>query len=381
MCPVIWTVGVIAVAYLWWWLPLRKPLELVRVARWLETHHPELDERVSTVLEVSSHGDSGMSAQLIGQLAKEAAASLDDINPKVEVSTRRARHWLWPATALLAESGAALFALWPDPTARHVVRALVPTSNLGNAAGRITVTPGSIELIEGDSLQITARHSAGPATRLELILHLTDGTSTTAADGTRATMARSIRSAGPTGHFEYEVRSGRETSDRFKVTVWPEPRLTDPRVKLEFPAYTGWAPREQALGDGVSCDQRHQGRIAIQTQHAGRIRASGDRRGSRRSDTSSNARPMAAPVPRDGRLKRPATAWAAWCSNTGSAANSKPRDFPIESLADTPPEVKWLSAMQKETRLRRDDLLEMGYEVTDDVGLGFRETGSPATTR
>ena len=150
MCPFVWLLGVLAVAYIWWWSPLRKPLELVRVARWLENHHPELDERISTVLEVSGRGETGMSSQLIAQLAKEAASSLDGINPKIEVSTRRARQWLWPAASLLL-IWASMFALWPDPTARHVVRALVPMSNLGNAASRIIVTPGTVEVIEGDA--------------------------------------------------------------------------------------------------------------------------------------------------------------------------------------------------------------------------------------
>ncbi len=237
MCPVIWGGGVLAAAYFCWWLPLRRPLGLIRIARWLETHHPELDERISTVLEVSAHGECGMSSQLIEQLAIEAVSSLDGINPKIEVSTRRARQWLWPAAALLL-IWVSLFALWPDPTARHLVRTLVPTSTLGNAAGRITVTPGSVELIEGDTLQINASHSSGPDKQLEVVLDLADGLSTTlpmelGGSGSIHQLGRVQRS------FEYHVRSGRETSDRFKVTVWPEPRLKDLRAKLEFPAYTG----------------------------------------------------------------------------------------------------------------------------------------------
>jgi hypothetical protein len=367
MCPFIWAVGVIVVAYLWWWLPLRKPLELVRVARWLETHHPELDERISTVLEVSKHGGSGMSGQLIGQIAKEAAASLDDINPKVEVSTRRARRWLWPAAALLV-IWSALFALWPDPTARHVVRALVPTSNLGNAAGRITVTPGSIELIEGDPLQITARHSAGPATRLELVLHLTDGTSTTlpmepAHDGSIHHIGRADRT------FEYEVRSGRQTSDRFKVTVWPAPRFTDPRVKLEFPAYTGWAPREQALGDGVSAinGTKVELRSKLNTPiESARLEIDGETAGATQLERAADGGNYTSRWT----LEAVGHSMGRVVLKHRLGREFEAAAFTIESLADTPPEVKWLSAMQKETRLRPDDLLEMGYEVTDDVGLG-----------
>ena len=365
MCPALWVAAVATAAVINWWLPLRKPLELVRVARWLETHHPELDERISTVLEVSGRGETGMSSQLISQLAKEASGSLDQINPQVEVSTRRAMRWLWPAAALLMV-WAALFVIWPAPTTRHVVRALVPTSNLGNAEGIITVTPGSAELIEGDSFQITASHSAGA--KLELILHLPDGTSTVMPmeprdDGAIYQFGRADR------NFEYEVRSGRVTSDRYKVAVWPQPRLTDPRVRLEFPAYTGWAPREQALGDGVTAivgtkvelksklnTPIETARLEIDEETAGNttIERAADGGAFSSRWTLEKAGHSAGRVVLNHRLGREFEA----------------ARFMIESTIDAPPEVKWLSAMKKETRLRPDDLLEIGYEITDDVGLG-----------
>jgi hypothetical protein len=364
--PTLWVIAVAVVSYIWWWSPLRKPLELVRVARWLENHHPELDERISTVLEVSRRGETGMSSQLIAQLAKEAAASLDGINPKIEVSTRRARQWLWPAMALLL-IWACLFALWPDPTARHVVRALVPTSNIGNAAGRITVTPGSVELIAGDALQITATHSAGPETNLDLIVYLTDETSTefpmqAGDEGSIHSIGRADRS------FEYVVRSGRETSDRFKVTVWPEPRFNDPRVKLEFPAYTGWAPREQALGDGISAIQgtKVELRSKLNTPvESARLEIDGETMGDTQLERAADGGTLSSRWT----LEKPGHSSARTILKHRLGREFEAASFTIESLPDTAPEIKWLSAMKKETKLRPDDLLEIGYEVTDDVGL------------
>ena len=173
LCPIIWLGLVTGVAALWWVLPLRQPLELVRIARWLEIRHPKLDERISTVLEVSGHHGGGMSSGLLDVLAREAAIDLVQIDPLLEVSARRARYWLWPAAALVAV-WAVLLALWPSLTVRHVVRALVPTSTLGTV-GSISVTPGSIEVIDGDALTITARYSTGANKPLELVLHLPDG--------------------------------------------------------------------------------------------------------------------------------------------------------------------------------------------------------------
>lgn len=367
MCPALWLAAVSYAAVVAWWLPLREPLELVRVARWLETQHPELDERISTVLEVSRRDGGGMSGDLIRQLAKEASGCLDHINPQMEVSSRRATRWLWPAAALLLV-WAALFAIWPGSTARHVTRALVPTSKLGNAAGRITVTPGSAELIEGDSFQVTARHTGGAAHKLEIVLHLPDGTSSampmTPADGGWSyQLGRADRG------FDYEVRRGRESSDRFKVKVWPRPRLADPRVRLEFPAYTGWAPREQALGDAVAAIRGT--RVELKSRlntpvGSARLEIDGQEAGETRLDPAADGGGVA-------------SKWA--FEHAGHSAGRlllghrlgrefEAARFMIESTADLPPEVKWLAAVKGETRVRPDDLWEMGYEVADDVGLG-----------
>jgi len=75
--------------------PLSRPLDTVRLARWLETRHPELDERASTVLELDEgRGTGGASASLLADLAVEAARDLDAIRPDREVSTRKAKPWL-----------------------------------------------------------------------------------------------------------------------------------------------------------------------------------------------------------------------------------------------------------------------------------------------
>ena len=133
----------------WWWLPLRQPLDLIRIARWLEIHHPELDERISTVLEVAGHDDSATSLQLLDELAKHAVRSLDQINPQVEVSNRRVRHWLWPAAALFRHLGRVVRrcgrrsprAMWCARWCPRPPSATPPAASL--------VTPGSRELFEG----------------------------------------------------------------------------------------------------------------------------------------------------------------------------------------------------------------------------------------
>jgi hypothetical protein len=367
LCPLVWFAAVATVAIVWWWLPLRQPLDLIRIARWLEIHHPELDERISTVLEVSGHDDSSTSAELLENLAKHAMRSLDQINPQVEVSNRRVRQWLWPAAALTGV-WVVLFAVWPAPTARHVVRALVPNSKLGNASGRITVTPGSRELFAGDPLEITARLIAGPQQPLELVLHLADGTTTVAPmtprdGGAIYQLGRAERS------FDYEVRAGRQSSDRYKVTVWPEPLLKEPRVTLEFPAYTGWAAREQVLGEGVAAinGTKIELRSKLNTPVvAARLEIDGQAAGVTEIGQAADGGSLSARWT----LEKPGPGAGRVMLKHRLGREFAAARFAIETRPDAAPEVKWLDAPAKEQRLRADDMLEEDYQIGDDVGLG-----------
>src|SRR5687768_16290403 len=59
----LWLVAILAAA--WVGLrPLMRKIGLVQVARWIEGRHPEIEERMSTVLELSG-GDAGASAGLM----------------------------------------------------------------------------------------------------------------------------------------------------------------------------------------------------------------------------------------------------------------------------------------------------------------------------
>ncbi|MEI8038945.1 MAG: DUF4175 family protein, partial [Verrucomicrobiota bacterium] len=367
LCPLTWLTAVATAAKIGWWAPLHQPLDLIRIARWLETRHPELDERVSTVLEVAGSGTAGMSSELIDQLAREASANFDQIDPRTEISTRLTRQWLWPAAALLFV-WSAMFAVWPAVTARHVARALLPTSQLGNAAGRLTVTPGSVELLEGDALEIAARHSGSPHPPLEIVLHLAAGAPTAmpmaARDGGAFyQLGRADRS------FDYQVRAGRDISDRFKVTVWPQPRLTDVRVRLVFPAYTGWPPREQTLGDGIAAltGSKVELRAKLNTPVAtARLEIDDEPAGTSSLEHAADGGSLAALWT----LEKTGHSTGRVVLGHRLKREFEAARFRIESRADAPPEVKWLGALPQEMRLQPADLLERDYQVSDDIGLG-----------
>ena len=132
------------------WRPLSRHPGLVRVARWLEGKHPELQERLSTVLELADNPQGG-SESLLAELATAAGADADGLDPAVEVRNRKVKTWLWPAIALLVAM-VVLFTGWPREAGRLLVRAVAPFASVGNAgAVAFRIAPGDIEALEGSS--------------------------------------------------------------------------------------------------------------------------------------------------------------------------------------------------------------------------------------
>ena len=67
------TALLITLATAWRYLlrPLMRRISLITIARWLENHHPEMQERISTAVELGGRGDAG-SQGLIDEVVKEA---------------------------------------------------------------------------------------------------------------------------------------------------------------------------------------------------------------------------------------------------------------------------------------------------------------------
>ncbi|MEY3897918.1 MAG: hypothetical protein RLZZ214_3439, partial [Verrucomicrobiota bacterium] len=229
--------------------PMWKPIGLLQVARWLETRHPEMEERLSTVLELSQNG-GGVSPDLLASLARAAEADAGKVDARSEVrAARTTRRWGRPAIGLAALM-LLVFAAWPGEASRLFVRAVVPFSKLGNAAaGKFSVKPGNLEVLEGDAVRIEAEYD-GRGTNLEIRMEMEDGrkiSQTMTHDG--KVFSYSLNPA--RNSFRYQLRAGREESDGFAITVWPMPKIVEPRVTLDFQEYTGLLPQESALERGI----------------------------------------------------------------------------------------------------------------------------------
>ena len=346
--------------------PLLKPIRLLQVARWLETRHPEIQERLSTVLELRAH-DGGGSAELLESLARAAEVDAATVNADTEVqAARTSRRWGKPALAL-AIAMALAFLIWPGETSRLLVRAVAPFSNRGNAAaGRFIVTPGNVEVLAGDAVHIETRYD-GSAKDLTLLMEFENGTRLSQAM-TRVGNLFDFRLEPAKQSFRYRVQAGREESDSYTATVWPLPEIRDARVALQFPEYTGAPAEEFALGHGIAAVSGTKMVLTgrINTPVVSGSLALGDKHLAEAIiESSANG----------GRIRYEWTLATGGSGETVAMLNHRlKRDIealhvPVEVLDDHAPEVILLKPMQHELTVRPDDVLEMSYEVSEDFSL------------
>lgn len=163
---------------LWRYLlrPLGKRISYARIARWVELHHPEMHERISTAVELSGRGDAG-SQSLLEEVVREAAMDASHLNPKQELTVKAARRPMWTAVSAVALLGG-LFAIFPKVAPMLFARAVAPFADLGNAnALKIRLMTEDRQVVTaGDSFNVEAAYAGRQEQRAVMILTYPDGT-------------------------------------------------------------------------------------------------------------------------------------------------------------------------------------------------------------
>ncbi len=346
--------------------PLLKPIGLFQVARWLETRHPEMEERISTVLEMA-RGSDGVSEELLESLASAAADDAGKVDVMREVmGARTSRRWGRPALALAVVIVLG-FVVWPSQASRLFVRAVVPFSDLGNAgAGRFTVKPGDVEVLAGDPVKIEVAYD-GQERDPQLWMEFEGGRKISQELAKEGGGFRYVLDPAKQG-FRYRVRAGRDESDGFAVTVWPVPEWLKPRVTLAFPEYTGLVPQESALEGGIEAVAETKVTLEGRTNtavEAAWLEIGGKRLAEGVVENSANG----------GRVS---FAWKLAAASSGEAVvklkhrldrTIEAARFSITVLEDRVPEVVLLSPIQRDLKVRPDEVLALKYEVTEDFSL------------
>ncbi len=336
--------------------PLFREISLLRIARWLEIRHPEMQERLSTVLELSTTR-GGVSPDLLESLARAAGQDIRGVDPQGEVqAARRRRLWRIPAIAscilLLL-----VLAVWPREASRLLLRALAPFADLGNAgATRFTIRPGNVELLEGDRLEITFSYSGPEFNEVQTTQ------ATIKEHESYSYVLDPVRES-----LRYRVQAGRAQSDTFTATVSPAPAIAEPRATLVFPPYTGLANSTIDPAGGIKAVAGTRVSLTGKTNtaiEAACLEIDGKRMADARVQSTAG-----------GTLSLD---WTLTPESAGQAMvmlqhRLRPRcealRFEIDVLPDMAPEVALIKPDQRELSVRPHEKIVMQYAVTEDFGV------------
>jgi hypothetical protein len=251
----IGVVAAAAFAFLIW--PQRRKISLAAISRTVELHHPELQERISSTVELRggseiavADGDIPLprgSEQLIAALADEATLDASRIVPRREVSTRSVRPYFL-ATLALALLLALVFCLWPREASLALRRVLHPFLNIENVpAVALEVTPGDCALAIGDPVDIQVSAPEGGLAGVELeVIDSTGYVSRQAGQVAAADNGRETASwhfPAVMSGFRYRVQAGRAISRYYEIMAFPRPEIVSASVRYEYPEYTWLTPK------------------------------------------------------------------------------------------------------------------------------------------
>lgn len=362
---IIWIASTIVAARIGF-IPFSRKLTVVQIARWIEVRRPEMQERLSTVLDLGRQ-ESSASAGLLEALGNAANLDVASVDPDSEIkSAATKKRWLRPAIAMFAVL-ALVLAIWPNQSGRLLVRAIAPFSDLGNAgASRFKIEPGNIEVFSGDPVTIVVNFS-GNAETIELwIAH--DGENPFPQILTRSGKTFTYHLDPAVRSFRYYARAARAISDTYEVNVLPLPEMLDPRLILDFPEYTELRQRNEPLGKGLEAVEGTMVTLLSPTNSpldSAWLEIDGNRIVDAKIETSATG----------GRV---AFSWRLSPENAGFATVSAKHQlgrslelasFSVDVLPDLAPQVLLISPASEEIRVRFDERVPLRYEVAEDFAV------------
>ena len=231
-------------------VPLSRPFTPARIASLIEQNHPELEERLSTVVELIGMGEgTAASKRLMEVLTEDAVSDANKVSPRKEFSTRTVKPRLLAAVVALAIVGV-LVAAFPRAMGRLLTRAIVPSAEVDNIyASSLTVTPGDAVLLEGTPLTVQLAVKAGFPSKAYI---------RTRRKGEGETVERMVQASADTRRgdstfytfrypqvaesFTYRINCGSALTRGYSVKAVPVPAYSGLSVRLAYPEYTRREP-------------------------------------------------------------------------------------------------------------------------------------------
>ncbi|MBL9154085.1 MAG: hypothetical protein JNK37_16450 [Verrucomicrobiales bacterium] len=361
----------------WWFLvrPLSRKITLTHIARILEIRHPELQERISTAVELMSSADPESvkgSEELIAAVVDSAVVDVNRVDPKTEFKAGRASRFMLVGGAAAA-AFLLLFALFPRHIGVLAARAFAPFLDIGNAwSDTIEVKPGDIRVAIGQSVTVEMTVQHDKLRRAEIRTKLPDGTEsvermTLLGETPDGAKRFSITFPSVAESFDYRIRAGSAVSEFYSVEAVPKPVVNQLTLRYDFPAYTKREPVE-AVSDT--------GEIVALAHSTVSVTADLNKPVTQASLQIVGQLLESQPIIEGARVKwqfplspKTESRWRIGFTDA-DGFESDVVDRPITALPDKAPEVKIVAPTMRELRLRPTELLPIQYAVTEDIGLG-----------
>ena len=244
LAAVLWVAGRVLVR------PLTQRFSPSRIAALIEQRHPELEERLSTVVELMAMPETygRGSEQLVSLITEAAEADARQVTPKQEFTGRTVKPKLIAAAVATMILGA-LFAAFPHHAALLALRALAPFAEIDNVfAKNLTVAPGSAIVLLGEPLEVELAvmntFSGQPYLRRQFTKgrlwgrELSERMRQVPSDGDTVRQYRQLFPSVEQS-FRYRVGCGHALTRRYTVTAVPRPAAEIGSVHYAYPAYTG----------------------------------------------------------------------------------------------------------------------------------------------
>lgn len=366
----------LTLAAAWWFLlrPLSRRYTLTKMARILEIRHPELQERISTAVELLASDDPESirgSQELIKAVVDSAVDDVATVDPKTEFKPARSKKFM-VATAICGAIIVLLLAIWPRQSWTLLTRALAPFLDIGNAyADTLVVDPGDVRVAKGEpvTIQVSVKHKR--LKRAEIRRQMPDGTETVErmaliaeeADGTKRF---SLTFPAVEADFDYRVRAGAALSRYFDVTAVEPPSITKLEVNYDYPEYTGLPDSggETETGEIRAVAHTRVSVSATLNKPAWSAKLA-------LNETPSAAEPVIVEnrVTWEFELKSGMRgSWHLDLSDEEGFQN-QPSSYPLEVLPDKAPTVQIVSPVQRDISLKPTERLPIDLSVIEDFGF------------
>lgn len=367
----LWGISLVAVGVTLWFAlvcPMRRKFTAAEIASLIERNHPELEERLSTVVELAATGDLEASSSLLAEITRAAVLDAGKVSPKREFTQRTVKPRLLAALSVILILGL-LFLVFCGNAMRLFVKALNPSSRIGNiySASMDIVPNGDRTVVRGTSFEITLRDTSGGA---KAYVYTDAGSGEvrermTLVSGGDGADTYSYVYPRVESDFSYRIKRGRALSDVFRVKVVDPPDFTDQKIVVAHPAYTGRPPDTNVKDGTIVGLPASAVTVSVRPNKpglSGTLELPGDLRLESSEDAGGNLVWLFELPP------GMSGAWSIRVRDENGFENVPERNT-VRTVRDEPPRIRLTAPEAQTVALPRTGELPLGWEIVEDFGL------------